>query len=1010
MKVYQWVYAYSCWNRDRNPGFNTFSYSEGLTKDEITELERRCSYTCPPGEPYEPTAEQIETLFPPAFFSFTLASGKKVLAQSRYLGKGFFDGRWGSLIAHALILDSGDWPTHAMEYFNSEMFWKDLPEDVKQQALRIRDGAEEFVPPAPMPLLPEEQLRRNPAFSPENIMQYIVTNNLKGALSQMIQKLEAIPDAQRPLILATDNKRLPQLFAAYTMLYPIELAATMSFATYTAQPRLMGLPAGATDYGFVGVLPGKEQFNIAEQAVSADPWVETIVDNFSSFKAYSQEFRSLTLHDLPCLVMLYKVARQGNFTVNNTQLKECLQLLSKKASNATKDEFVEKLFRSWNDGIPEKDFLQTAELLYDATQDSVPPLREQLYTLCANRQWETHHTETALKQLAWFEEKRDGAFLDKLIVLAKGQKTFGDNIARLLCTVLAVCRRHSPEAFFTDDYAWVRSAIQAGTWNDAARETVCKMRDAFSADVCLVMLYAVTREGSIALSDAQLKDCLQLLVKATSRTVKDEFIKKLFLLWKDGIPEKNFLQTAESLYNATRDSEPLLEQLNTLCLNRQWETRDAEVALQQLDWFEKHRGEEFLDRFIARAKDEKTFDGNVARMLYVMLAMCRRHSVEAFFTDEYAWFKSAVQTRAWDESACETICRIRSRFPPEVFTMLLRFCAGLAGSSACQKILSNMPAKETIALSRTLIVAQELEIAWKVVDAALQVDKNKKNEAWFREILNGLFVPHPTFATQYAERCFGQMDIEKIPVAGLEDYCKLCKTLQDAQERNKLIVRVSEFLPFPNIEKTYVEYHKALTRWVALRRDNDTEPMSGRPEFFLWELAFFTGTGKGKIKDAASYVDVCKNLPDGERKEVIRKLSPILSQQAQSVQEHQWSLELLESCSDPKRIVNVYLESFEKKKPKKLVDLKPGFIALLEHCFTKMPDGELLKSFIEVFAHILCRLNQTDLDNLKQSVIAKTDANMKSRWDTFTALVEKNAKRGVFGRFFVWVKRLFRRR
>ena len=70
--IYQWVYSYSCWNRQKKPdevrsrGFGTFSWTEGLSLDEIEELERRCGgYEFPNGAniPSRPTLDEVERLF-----------------------------------------------------------------------------------------------------------------------------------------------------------------------------------------------------------------------------------------------------------------------------------------------------------------------------------------------------------------------------------------------------------------------------------------------------------------------------------------------------------------------------------------------------------------------------------------------------------------------------------------------------------------------------------------------------------------------------------------------------------------------------------------------------------------------------------------------------------------------------------------------------------------------------------------------------------------------------------
>ena len=147
--IYQWVYSYSCWNRQKRPtdvrsrGFGTFSWTEGLSIDEIDELERRCSgYNFPSDYniPARPTQEEIDEYLPVAFYSFTLASGKRAIVRTRYVGEGFYDKRWGAIISHGLILDEGDWPTYAMEYFDSPVFWNRARE-FPAQRWPVRDSA-----------------------------------------------------------------------------------------------------------------------------------------------------------------------------------------------------------------------------------------------------------------------------------------------------------------------------------------------------------------------------------------------------------------------------------------------------------------------------------------------------------------------------------------------------------------------------------------------------------------------------------------------------------------------------------------------------------------------------------------------------------------------------------------------------------------------------------------------------------------------------------------------------
>lgn len=94
------------------PGFQTYVESMGVQPNERQELERKALYHPPRNLPHEPDSDTIAALFPKAFRTFRLSSGRIALMQSVYIGQDY-SGRWGNFFSHGLILDElsqGKWP------------------------------------------------------------------------------------------------------------------------------------------------------------------------------------------------------------------------------------------------------------------------------------------------------------------------------------------------------------------------------------------------------------------------------------------------------------------------------------------------------------------------------------------------------------------------------------------------------------------------------------------------------------------------------------------------------------------------------------------------------------------------------------------------------------------------------------------------------------------------------------------------------------------------------------
>ena len=114
---------YTGCGKDKTGAFSVWSKSADITKAEETEIQRTMIYKRPSSLPFEPTQEELDTLFPRKFGFFNLSSGRVCLAQSSYIGNVYsdLDKRTGNYIIHAFVFDSIN-DMIPMNYINSEIF------------------------------------------------------------------------------------------------------------------------------------------------------------------------------------------------------------------------------------------------------------------------------------------------------------------------------------------------------------------------------------------------------------------------------------------------------------------------------------------------------------------------------------------------------------------------------------------------------------------------------------------------------------------------------------------------------------------------------------------------------------------------------------------------------------------------------------------------------------------------------------------------------------------------
>ena len=352
--ILQWVYSYTCWRRpkasgnSKAKGFGTYSWTEGLSLTEIEELEARCSaYAYPSGGnlPSRPTQENIDRLFPVAFYSFKLSSGRRAIVKTRYVGKGFYDNRWGATISHGLILDKGDWPVYPLEYFDSPVFWKELPKDVREKAMEYKDRSDA----PPPPFLPALDLADLPVIG-EYTETAIADRMTQGGdsaskVAVLLGRYFQSVESPAPITVMAPFQEVPFLFAAFTMALPKDLSQELTFCTYSDnQPFMSQGTVGS--FKIVAVNGGQASPDLSmRQPPNAD--MDSLVSAaFSSRKPFFDflaRFTGIVSSEIPLLVRMFRFLGQV-VPMDNGDFDQFIDLLGRHGDEEVRQMFLSRLF------------------------------------------------------------------------------------------------------------------------------------------------------------------------------------------------------------------------------------------------------------------------------------------------------------------------------------------------------------------------------------------------------------------------------------------------------------------------------------------------------------------------------------------------------------------------------------------------------------------------------------------------------------------------------------------
>ncbi len=227
-------------------GFQTYSMSEGITEEERKEIETYCVYIPPDNLPTQPSDEEIKKLFPIAFSSFKLKSGKYCICTARYIGKDY-SGRYGNYFCHVLVSHK-PWDFYPIELYDSNIFRSRLTYE-EENSSEIK-----FLP----------QIKE---ISLGNIINFdTIGKFLKGVGVEKRSKsfrdlIDSVVDYNKKgkkIILCDHKNNVPYWIGAIQMCLPLKIAQSYTFTTYSHNPE-------NTDYIICAAYREGSRFNFEDR-------------------------------------------------------------------------------------------------------------------------------------------------------------------------------------------------------------------------------------------------------------------------------------------------------------------------------------------------------------------------------------------------------------------------------------------------------------------------------------------------------------------------------------------------------------------------------------------------------------------------------------------------------------------------------------------------------------------------------------------------------------------------
>jgi hypothetical protein len=225
MRVLQTIYTSCIKGQSGASGFQFYSHSEGLTSEELLELEKLGNYIAPIGAQSSPVV----------FSYFHLKSGKRGVLQSLALEKDY-SGRPGNFFAHAFILESGEFPFLPIYLYQSKSFRTELTD----AELNVSAA------PAKLPALEVDSLLKNSEISLNSASNFLKEKDAEGNFKKLVNAVIENSETKRNIILSAKSEDAIQWIAALWFAFPARFLQNFTFSTYSVDPGRGNVLVGAT--------------------------------------------------------------------------------------------------------------------------------------------------------------------------------------------------------------------------------------------------------------------------------------------------------------------------------------------------------------------------------------------------------------------------------------------------------------------------------------------------------------------------------------------------------------------------------------------------------------------------------------------------------------------------------------------------------------------------------------------------------------------------------------------
>jgi hypothetical protein len=225
MKILQTYYTSCRVGQSGASGFQFYSFSDGLSNDELFEIEKLGNYIAPFNLPSNPTEQEIEALFPISFAYFKLKSGRVGVLQSTALAQDY-SGRPGNFISHAFILDSGYFPFLPIKLYKSKSFRTNLTKD----EWNITEV------PTKLQVLDINELELNQDINLNTVQEFLSENENEKIFTTIINSIIENSISKRKIILSDNQPNVVQWLSSISFSLPLFLANTITFSTYSVDP------------------------------------------------------------------------------------------------------------------------------------------------------------------------------------------------------------------------------------------------------------------------------------------------------------------------------------------------------------------------------------------------------------------------------------------------------------------------------------------------------------------------------------------------------------------------------------------------------------------------------------------------------------------------------------------------------------------------------------------------------------------------------------------------------